>query len=163
MRFLSAAVMFMVLTLGTAGLMAMGDPKDKASATFHIETEAGENPKMVFQQIVGGQQRFFRRVPEVATKDIATFSPFTSEAGDFGVVFRLKGNAARRLSAITAANQGRWLMASLNGRTADAVLIDSQIDDGVLVIWKGVTLADIESLDKSLPRAGEEDGKKKQP
>ena len=79
------------------------------------------------------------------------------------MVFRLKGNAARRLSAITAANQGRWLLASLNGRAADAVLIDTQIDDGVLVIWKGVTLADIELLDKSFPRAGEEEAKKQQP
>ena len=163
MHIRSATLLFIFLMLGTAGLWAMGDAKNKASATFHLETEAGENPKMVFEHFVGGQQRYFRRVPEVGTKDIAAFSPFTSDAGDYGVVFRLKGNAARRLSAITAANQGRWLLASLNGRAADAVLIDTQIDDGVLVIWKGVTLADIELLDKSFRRAGEEEAKKQQP
>jgi hypothetical protein len=161
---LNVAVLLLTFLLSTAtGLWAMGDASDKASATFHLETEAGENPKMVFSQQVGGRERFFRRVPEVGTKDIATFSPFPNEGGDFGVAFRLKGNAARRLSAITAANQGRWLIASLNGRPLDAVLIDAQIDDGVLVIWKGVTLADIDILDKSLPRAGEQADGKKEP
>jgi hypothetical protein len=66
-----------------------------------------------------------------------------------------------RLAAITAANQRRWMLANVNGRPVDAVMIDAQISDGVLVVWRGINLADIQALDATLPRAGEEGGKKK--
>ena len=53
------------------------------------------------------------------------------------------------------------MITQLNGRVVDGVLIDRQIDDGQLVIWKGVTLADVATLDKALPRTGEDKKKKK--
>jgi len=40
-------------------------------------------------------------------------------------------------------------------------MIDQAINDGVVVIWKGVTLANIAQLDKALKRAGESAKKKK--
>jgi hypothetical protein len=104
----------------------------------------------------------FRRMPEVSTRDLTTYSPFPSEGGgDFGAVFRLKGSAAGRLSAITNANQGRWLVAMVNGRIVDGVLINKQIDDGVLVVWKGLNLDDIAAIDKTLTRFDAEGGNKK--
>ena len=161
MRFRTALMLTMLALCGSAMVFAMGKKDEKAMVSFHIETEATDNPKMIFPQEVGGQERYFRRIPEVSIKDVAVYTPFPNEGGDYGVVFRLKNRAVNRLSALTAASQGRWLLATLNGRAVDAVLIDSQIDDGVLVIWKGVTLADIDALDATLPRAGEEGGKKK--
>ncbi|MEI6175718.1 MAG: hypothetical protein WCS43_02400 [Verrucomicrobiota bacterium] len=126
-----------------------------------METDENENPKMTFKQLANGQTRFFRRMPEFSTKDIVSFSPFPSEVGEgYGVIFKLKDNAARRLSAITNVNQGRWMIAQVNGRIVDGVFIDKQVDDGALVIWKGVTLQDVTLFDTSLPRIGEE-GKKK--
>ena len=134
----------------------------KAAITVHIETENTENPKMIFQQEMGNATRWFRRMPEVSTKDIIAFSPFPSEAGgDYGVVFKLKPNVAGRLSAITSANQGRWLLTMVNGRAVDGVLIDKQIDDGVIVVWQGITLADIKIFEESMPRIGQEGAKKK--
>ena len=38
---------------------------------------------------------------------------------------------------VTNANQGRWMIAQVNGRVVDGVLIDKQIGDGFIVIWKG--------------------------
>jgi hypothetical protein len=111
---------------------------------------------MIFPRDIGGETKYFRRIPEIALKDIAVFTPFPGEAGDYGVVFRLKPRAANRFSAMTAVNQGRRLLAVINGRAVDTVMIDSQIDDGVVVVWKNLTLADIESLDKAIPRAGAE-------
>jgi len=134
----------------------------KATISFHIETDANDNPKMIFPQLANGQQRYFRRIPEVSTKDIESFSPFPSEVGgDYGIVFKLKGHAAKRLSAITSANQGKWLIAQLNGRVVDGVYIDKQIDDGNIVIWKGATIADVNILDEDLPRIGAAGKKKK--
>lgn len=157
------AALLMVLTLALApAVFASGKKEDKASVTFHMETEPTDNPKMIFPQLANGKQRFFRRLPEFATKDVLTFNPFPSEiAGDYGIVLKLKGSAANRLAAISNANQGRWMIAQVNGRVVDGVFLDRQIDDGVLVIWKGVTLADITLLDSALPRAGAK-GKKKQ-
>ena len=157
---LAALSMMAVLALAQP-LFAGGKKDNKASVTFHIETEATDNPKMIFPQLANGQTRYFRRLPEFSTKDLVAFSPFPSEVGDgYGVVFKLKGNAKNRLAAITNANQGTWLISQVNGRVVDGVAIDKQIDDGILVIWKGVTLADIRLLDDELPRLGAK-GKKK--
>jgi hypothetical protein len=138
-----------------------GKKESKAVVSFHMETEANDNPKMIFPQLANGKTRYFRRLPEVSTKDILEFSPFPSDIGEgYGIVFKLKGEAANRLAAVTNVNQGRWMITQLNGRIVDGVLIDKQVNDGFIVIWKGATLADIALFDDSLPRIGD-DGKKK--
>jgi hypothetical protein len=140
---------------------AGGKGGEEASISFHIETDANENPKMIFPQLVNGKTRYFRRISEVSTRDIASFSPFPSDDGQsYGVVFKLKDHAARRLSAITSVNLDRWLAARANGRVIDAVIIDQQINDGTLVVWKGVNLTDIALLDESFIRTGEKEKRK---
>ena len=154
---LTLAMLLLPLHSGSAA----GNPKNKASISFHLETDASDNPKMIFPQQVSGQTKYFRRVPEINLKDFVSYSPFPAENGEgVGLVLRLKEPASRRLSAITNTNQRRWLIASVNGRILDGVLIDKQIDDGVLVVWKGATMEDIALIDKALPRTGEE-GKKR--
>ncbi|MDP3849277.1 MAG: hypothetical protein Q8Q59_02155 [Luteolibacter sp.] len=157
-----AAVLIMLALALVPAVLAGGSAANDVSVSFHMETESTDNPKMIFPQETNGQTRYFRRVSEVGAKDVLSFSPFPADAGgEFGVVFRLKENAARRLAAVTSANQGRYLIAKLNGRVVDGVLIDKQVDDGLVVIWKGVTLADIAILDDGLPRIGQEGAKKK--
>jgi hypothetical protein len=151
------AVLFMLVVLAlTPAAFGSGKKEPKISVTFHIETDATDNPKMIFPQAVAGQRKFFRRLPEISAKDIASFSPFPSEFGDYGIVFKLKGPPTNRLAALTSASQGRWMIAQVNGRIVDEVMIDKQVDDGQMVIWKGVTLADITVLDKELNRTGEQ-------
>ncbi len=158
---LALLLMMLALALSPVGFAA-GKRSTKATVSFHMETEGSDNPKMIFPQMVNGQQRFFRRTPEVSTKDIVSFSPFPSDVGgdDYGVVFKLKASSSNRLAAITNVNQGRWMIAQVNGRAVHGLLIDKTVNDGLLVAWKGITLADIATLDESLPRIGEE-GKKK--
>lgn len=158
-----AALLTMLAFAIAPAVSASGEKKMKATVSFHMETEATDNPKMIFSQMAYGKQRFFRRMPEITTKDMVSFSPFPSDAGgdDYGIVFILKENAAKRLAAITSANQGRWMITQINGRVVDGVLIDKQIDDGRLVIWKGATLADVTLFDEGLPRVGQEGKKKK--
>lgn len=144
-----------------AAALASGKKDVKCSVTFHLETEASDNPKMIFPQAVNGQTRYFRRMPEVSTGDILSFSPFPSEVEDYGAMFRLKDHAAKRLNAITNVSQGRWLLAQVNGRVVDAVMIDKPIADGMLVVWKRLQIGDIASFDESFPRIGKENEKKK--
>ncbi len=157
--------LFAWVLLAGPPLLAAGD-KPGAGVSFHLETEAGGNPKMTFEQLVAGEQRYFHRTPEISTRDIIAFSPFPSEdPGSYGVLFKLNRRGANRLAAISAANQGRWLCAAINGNVVDAVIIDKPVDDGELVIWKGVTLPEIKQFDKVCPRFGrqvmEEQGKGK--
>lgn len=158
---LAAITLTAFLALAPAGL-GSGKKEAKASISLHMQTEATDNPKMIFPQLTNGQTHYFRRMPEIGTKDVMAFSPFPSEFdGSYGIVFKLKGNAARRLAALTNANQGRWMVSQINGRVVDGVMIDRQVDDGVVVIWKGVTLADIAAFDEDFPRIGQEGQKKK--
>lgn len=149
--------LFTLCILALLMLPAVAGGKKKTSGiSFHIETDAGENPKMVAPQFVAGKERYFRRMPDIATQDIAAFNPFPSQDGDgFGVIFQLKGRGKNRLAALTVANTGRWLLARVNGRAIDAVLINRQITDGEIVIWKGISLAEVQEFDKSFPRLGQ--------
>ena len=146
-----------------ASVHAGGNAEEDPMVTFHIETAQAENPKLVFPLEVGGKTRYFRRMPEIAVRDIQAFRPFPGDDGanTYGVIFQLKNNAARRLNNITTANQGRMLLAMTNGRPVDMVRIDQPVDDGFIVIWKGVTEADIRTYDKDLPRIGEEKKKRR--
>jgi len=156
------SVLVLVAVTFASPARASGKKENKASVTFHMETEGSDNPKMIFPQLANGQTRYFRRLPEISTKDIVAFSPFPSDVGeDYGVVLKLKGNATNRLAALTAANQGRWMISQVNGRVVDGFLIDKQVNDGFVVIWKGVTLADTKILDAEFPRIGAEGKKKK--
>jgi urease alpha subunit len=42
----------------------------------------------------------------------------------------------------------------------DGVLVDKQIDDGLIVAWQGITLADIKIFEESMPRIGQDGAKK---
>ena len=139
-----------------------GKKEGKASISFHLEAPTTDNPKMVSPPSMAfGKMRSFSRSPVVNLKDVASFVPFPSEAGDgYGLVLTLKPAAVTRLAAVTNTSAGLWLLTQVNGRIVDGVLIDKEISDGRLVIWKGVTLADIAVLDAELPRTGE-NGKKK--
>lgn len=153
---IAALVLVVALALAPP-VFAGGKKENKASVTFHMETEGTDNPKMIFPQMANGQTRYFRRTPEVSLKDVTAFSPFPADGDQgFGLMLKLKPTAVNRLAALTAANQRRWLISQVNGRAVDGVLIDKPVNDGFIVIWKGVNDADIAILDKELPRIGAE-------
>lgn len=159
-RFHIPLMLFLCLIGTQLSATAGGNAKNTTAITLHIETEGTDNPKMIFPQMANGKTRYFRRLPEISGKDIRSYSPFPCETGGFGLTLLLKPTAANRYAAITSANQGKWLIAQVNGRVVDGVMIDQQVSDGVVIIWKGIELADIKLLDKTLPRI-EDEGKKK--
>jgi hypothetical protein len=135
---------------------AGGKKGENSGVSFHLQGDPTDNPKMIFPQLTNGQELVFRRNPDFHTKDIAAFNPFPSQDGEgYGVLIQLKPGAKNRLSALTNANTNRWMLAVVNGRKVDAVLIDKQVDDGYLVIWKGIGAAEIEAFDTQVPRIGE--------
>jgi len=162
MRSLFATIPMLVCLALAPALLAGGKKEPKIQISFHLETEATGNPKMIFPQRVAGQIRYFNRMPEISSKDIASYAPFPSSAEEsYGAVFTLKDHVRNRLAAITNANQGRWVIAQINGRVVDGFIIDKQVDDGRVVVWKGISLADFTIFDEEMPRTGEEKKRKK--
>lgn len=156
MTFTVKHVIALVVVILMGDVMAGGDKPPAVNISFHIETEATDNPKMIFPYEVMGKQRFFRRLPEVSSKDFVAFSPFPSDDQmSYGVVLQLKDNARRRLAAVTQISTGKWLICHAYGRIVDGVLIDDTVNDGVIVVWKGLTLEEIRQMDEGLPRLGE--------
>lgn len=156
MRYTIHAVIALAFVFLAGGVMAGGNKGKKVDISFHIETEASDNPKMIFPHEVMGKQRFFRRIPEVSSNDFVAFTPFPADdQASYGVILQLKDNARRRLAAVTQISSGRWLVCKAFGRIVDGVLIEDTVDDGVVVVWKGLSIEEIGQLDESIPRIGE--------
>ena len=137
-------------------LHASGKKGQETGISFHLQADQTDNEKMIFPQDTIGQRLVYKRVPELITKDVAGFAPFPSRDGEgYGAVLQLKSNAKNRWSAVTSTSVNRWVVARVNGRIVDAVMIDKQIDDGVVVIWKGIGDAEIAAFDQVVPRIGE--------
>ncbi len=117
---------------------------------------------MTFTREIGGKKRWFQRSAELITKDITAFAPFPAEdPTTYGAVFKLSRRGSNRLAAMTAANKGRWVLATINGRVVDGVIIDRQVTDGMIVIWQGITLGEVKAFDKQRPRIAETEKKEK--
>ena len=56
---------------------------------------------------------------------------------------------------MSTAHQDKLLLAVVNGQVRDAVLIDKPVNDGLIVIWKWVSLAEVKLADQHIPRIGE--------
>ena len=156
MEYTIKAVTVLALVFLAGGVMAGGNKGKKVDISFHIETEAFDNPKMIFPHDVMGKQRFFRRIPEVSSNDYIAFTPFPADdQASYGAILQLKDNVGRRLAAVTQSSSGKWLVCEAFGRIVDSVLIEDAVEDAVLVIWKGLTLEEIQQMDESIPRIGE--------
>ncbi len=156
MKFVTSLLVLAALLSYAPPASAGGNKGKAAQISFHIETEETDNPKMMFPHQMFGKQRFFRRLPEISSSDLVAFNPFPAEdQASYGAVFQLKDTARRRLAAVTANNIGRWLVCQAFGRIVDGVLVDDPVDDGVIVVWQGLTLEEIAEIDKVMPRIGE--------
>ncbi len=162
-RPIRAFLMVLSFLAGAAVCSAGGKAGEKGIVTFHLETAGAGNPKMVFDMKDGDKVRYYHRSPSISMKDITGFAPFPSGEGNmFGAVFKLNKTATGRLNALSNANIGKYLVAQANGRIVDGVLIDKPVDDGFVVIWKGLSQEDIKLFDNALPRVNEDkDAKKK--
>jgi hypothetical protein len=162
MNRLRAAILTGLMVLVTSPVCpASGKAGEMGMVTFHLETEAGGNPKMVFELKDDDKSRFYSRTPVITMKDATAFAPFPSGTGEmYGAMFKLSKAATGRLNSLSNANIGRFLLAQANGRVVDGVLIDKPVNDGFIVIWKGLTQEDIKLFDKVLPRIDSDKDKK---
>jgi len=150
----------LLLSLFAFSLLApaygMGKKQDKNQLTFHLQGDQTDGPKMVFPLPMGNQKGFFRKSPLTFTKEILAYKPFFSDDGTAGATFAFSQAASTRIAALTTQNQGKWIVAMLNGRPVDFLRIDNPVRDGRLVIWRGIKESEIFAFDYVIPHIGED-------
>ena len=142
-----------LLLPGLAG--AAGKKAPNLQLSFHLQAEPGD--RRVFKQLTAGKEVIFQKAASISTKDVIAFRSFPADDNNsYGMVFQLGKTAANRLRTISTAHQGKLLLAVVNGQVRDAVVIDKPVNDGLVVIWKRISLAEVKLTDQHLPRIGED-------
>lgn len=150
--------LLLILLFFPGALMASGKKTPPASISFHMEAHAAEAPRFARKVKTLAGEKYFRKIPEVSSKDIVAFSPFPADdKRTYGLVFKLNAQASRRLQSATNMNRGKLLLALVNGQALGVVTIDKPVTDGMLVIWNGVQLNEIKLYDQVAPRIGEDE------
>ena len=154
LRFSSYLCSLLIIVLPA---QAGGKKSPPASITFHLEGSVAEAPQFAraFNTLAG--ERYFRKVPEISSKNLQSFSPFPADdERTYGLVFRLDKDGSRRLNEVTTMNQGKLLLSLVNGQPIGVVRIDKPVTDGILVVWSGITEQEIKRYDQIAPRMGED-------
>ncbi|MDG2487266.1 MAG: hypothetical protein P8M65_06140 [Roseibacillus sp.] len=142
-----------LLLPGLAG--AAGKKAPDLNLSFHLQAEPGD--RRVFKQLTAGKEVIFQKGAAIITKDVVAFRSFPAEDNNsYGIVFQLGKTATNRLRNLSTAHQGKLLLAVVNGQVRDAVVIDKPVNDGLIVIWKWISLAEVKLADQHLPRIGED-------
>lgn len=145
----------MAAALFPNALTAAGKKLPDLRVSFHLQADPGD--RQVFKQLAAGREVLFHKSAAISTKNIVAFRSFPSDDGNsYGIVFQLNKTGSSRLRTMSTAHQDKLLLAVVNGQVRDAVLIDRPINDGLIVIWKRVSLAEVKLADQHVPRIGED-------
>lgn len=141
--------------------IAAGNKSKGKSISFHLEGEQTSSSKFVMPIKLGseGREYFFSKAPTFTSSDIEWFYPFRSENGQsFGAAFRLKTRAALELKDMGRTSPGKLLGISVAGSGLQAVIIDRPVNDGIIVLWRGLTQEHLELFQKSFPHIDDVQG-----
>jgi hypothetical protein len=143
-------VLTLLLVLQPASPLRAGDGKQKHTFAFHEEGVATDGENKVFPHPVAGTEKFFKMTPTITHMDFDGFVPFRAEGGGFGAAFVLSRHGKVKLDQLTTARQGAHILATVDMKPADVMVVDRPIKDGVIVLWKGLGPEHIQYLEKGL-------------
>ena len=145
------------LALGLVALCALtisGSRKPKLSVSFHLEGHSYEQ-KFVQEIKLGNPPKsyFFRKQPELTQRHIVGYYPFPSNDGKgYGAAFKLNENGTNTLSTLSITGANRKLLTVVNGEPIDHTILDKPVNDGTIVVWGGLTKAELALFDKKFRR-----------
>lgn len=151
-------LLFCILLVPSLGLSA-----GKTKGPFigmHPEGGENEGQRMVRPDSVGGRKVWFRISPEVSGRHFGGYAPFAASDGTFGVALQLKEEGMRAVQIMCSTYPGKLARIIVNGRPVDTLRIDKPPTDGRIIIWSGLSRADLLLFDKSMKRFGGIDPKK---
>ncbi len=141
----------LLLVLLAPFLVSMSKKKSY-SITFHSQASDNELPKSTFPIDLEGQRMVFKIVPELSQVNVAAFHPFPSETNiGKGIALQMDTTGANTLEILTRTRSGEYLLALVDGKPADYVIMDRVISDGLITIWQGVSDEVIKEMEKKIP------------
>ncbi|MFT4546965.1 MAG: hypothetical protein ACI8XO_000233 [Verrucomicrobiales bacterium] len=146
------------LALGLIVLCSLtisGARKPQLGISFHLEGSQSDGAKMVQPMRLGNPPKtyYFRRAPEMSKRHIKGYYPFPANDGSgFGVAFKLNQNGTDALTTVSTVAQGRKLLTVIDSEPVDFIVLNEPIHDGYIVVWGGLTKADLAKFDKEFPR-----------
>lgn len=134
--------------------MGAGSKAKSFIVTFHLQGEEADSERFVTPVKLGSEHRqyFFRKMPSFTDRDMVWFYPFISQDGQsYGAAFRLNEVKTQELTAVTAANQGKLFGTRVVDAPLRAVMIDRPIQDGVVVVWDGLSQDHVKLIATQIP------------
>lgn len=97
-------------------------------------------------------------MPDFVLSNVDSYRPFPAkDKVTYGAMFLLDFTSSKRLQHFTTERQGQYMLSMINGKVGEPLIIDKPITDGVLIIWSGLSVRDLRSLDIEIPRTGEDE------
>lgn len=125
--------------------------KPKFTISFHAQADEMDPKKMMFPMQMGDRQVLFKLIPEVSQQNVVAFHPFTADTGDKGVALQFDFRGRGAVEQLTRTHKGEYLLAMVNGKPVDYVVIDRVIENGLLTVWRGVPDETIKQMEKKYP------------
>ncbi len=141
------------LILLLAACAGTDEKKADYSITFHSQASEMDMPKTMFPFDLNGKRMFFKVVPEFSQQNIIAYHPFPSTAGSGqGAVMQLDFRGKSQLEIITRTKRDEILLAMVNAKPVDFVVLDQPVLDGMVTLWQGLDDATIKKMDKHIQR-----------
>lgn len=151
-RIVLATLLALLLVLGqSTPLLAVGDRAPEIRISAHIEGAAAETEEFVLPYETPSGERHFRKVPEFTQENIRAYRLVDTPRGQ-ALALQLDEAGTMRLSGLTAANRGSYLLVAVNGEPREFQRIDAPVEDGVLILWGSLEPAEVEALDRQVKR-----------
>lgn len=130
-----------------------GGKSAQAYVGLHVQGDEFEGEKFVRPNVINGQTKYFRIMPEVVTRHFSAFQAFMAQDGaSYGVALRLNEEGLRAMDVTCVNNRGRLARIIVNGKLLDVVQIDNTPGDGYIIAWSGLDAADLKILGKKMKR-----------
>lgn len=130
--------------------VAAGDGKQKHTFSFHSEGNAVDGAKRTFTHSINGEEKVFQTIPDITHIDFSGFVPFRATDGTYAAAFTLTQHGALKLNQLTLSKRGSYMVATVDMKVVDYMIIDKPVNDGVIVMWRGLTAEQILYLEKGL-------------
>ena len=107
--------------------------------------------KTMFPLDLNGKRMFFKVVPEFSQQNIIGFRPFPSTTGNGqGAVLHLDFRGKSQLEMISRTRKDEYLLAMVNAKPVDYLVMDEPVLDGVVTIWQGIPDDVVKKMEKNI-------------
>lgn len=132
-------------------LIAAGKKQPPVTVRFYTETNARDTSSFAVsvQLQYPPRKAFVSKIAAISERDVTEIYPFQAGDGSMGCAFKLDEHGTIALDTLSIEHRGASLIAVVNGRQIIDMLIDKHVTDGIAVIPRGLTPAEVLSLQKT--------------